>query len=183
MGAKLIVLNGKTYRSIEEMPPDIREKYELAMCLVGDVDEDYIPGTIESGNVLTDALENIPTGNVIVNSTKIDIDGKEFDSPDSLPPEARARYEEAVGKLDVNRNGIPDFVEGMISTNQAASISTSLGTTTSPRSTRTSQDKPLPGDSVITPDTSEGWSLAFAALFLLILCAVGVGGVWYFFFR
>ena len=42
------------------------------------------------------------------------IGGEEFNGIENLPPEVRARYQEAIGKLDANRNGIPHFVEGMI---------------------------------------------------------------------
>ncbi len=200
MGAKVIVLNGKTYHSIEEMPPDVREKYELAMCLLDDAERDDAPGTFELGKIFTDRnkngtpdlLENITADNFMVNSTKIIVDGKEFDRIEDLPPAARARYEEAMSKLDANRNGIPDFVEGMINTtNQTANISTSFAAEAPsrsasaeyPPSARAREGKPLSSDSAITPDTSNGWRLALAGLFILLLCGAGAAGVWYFFLR
>src|SRR5512146_2711921 len=101
MGAKstkVIVLNGQTYRSIEEMPPDVREKYELAMCLLGDEDEAPLPGTFATGDILADRnkngkpdiLESITADNIVVSSTKVIVDGKGFDHIEDLPPEARA---------------------------------------------------------------------------------------------
>lgn len=86
-----------------------------------------------------------------MNPKVIAVDGKEFHGLESLPPEARARYEEAMGKLDANRNGIPDMVEGMIRpSNQTGNSSVSVGV----NSLR--QSAPLPVSPTITPDTSNG---------------------------
>jgi hypothetical protein len=103
----------------------------------------------------------------VVNHKKIIIDGKEFDGVKHLPPEARARYEEAMGKLDANRNGIPDFAEGMPNAGKQDVMSAS-GLAVSP---------------AITPDTSNGWMLVLSGLFILFLCAASAGAVWYFFLR
>jgi hypothetical protein len=83
-----------------------------------------------------------------------------------------------MSKLDANRNGIPDFVEGLINTaDQSANISSSFGTAAPRRAA------PLPASPTITPDTSNGWPLALAGLFILLLCVAGAAGVWYFFLR
>jgi hypothetical protein len=34
-----------------------------------------------------------------------------------------------------------------------------------------------------TPDTSNGWMLVLAGLFIFMLCVAGAGAVWYFFLR
>src|SRR5512134_1725163 len=187
MNQKFIVIDGKTYHSIDEMPPDIRQKYEQAMRSLGDANDNRVPDAFETVNLfadqnkdgIPDMLENTVAGNSVVNSIKIFVDGKEFNGLESLPPEHRARYDEAMRKLDANRNGIPDFVEGMTNaSNQTANIATSFGTETPRRSSA-----PLPVNPTITPDTSNGWALALAGLFLLLLCAVSAAGVWYFFLR
>ena len=205
MNPKLIVIDGKTYNSVSEMPPDVRQKYEQAMRSFGDANGNHIPNAFESINILVDkdkngvpdVLETIVAGHAAVNSMKIVVDGKEFNGIENLPPEARARYEEAMGKLDANRNGIPDFAEGMINTpNQTANISTSFEVEAPRRSTpfdpstlpsvagqRLAQDKPLPVSPSIAPDTSNGWMLALAGLFIFLLCVAGAAGVWYFFLR
>jgi len=186
MNPKIIVIDGKTYNSIEEMPPDVRQKYEQAMQSLGDANDNHIPDAFENINILVDkdkngipdVLENLVAGQAVVNSMKIIVDGKEFNGIENLPPEARARYEAAMGKLDANQNGIPDFVEGMIkTTNQTTSSSTSFAVET-PRSSAA-----LPASPTITPDTSNGLMLALAGLFIVLLCIVAAGAVWYFFLR
>jgi hypothetical protein len=192
MNPKIIVIDGQTYRSVDEMPPDIRQKYEEAMRSLGDANENRIPDAFESMNSLADkdkngvpdVVESIAAGHVAVNSMKFVFDGKEFSSIENLPPEARARYEEAMGKLDANQNGIPDFVEGMTGTsNQTVNVSASFGVETPRRSARTAQDNPVPVSATITPDTSNGWMLVLAGVFILLLCVAGAAGVWYFFLR
>jgi hypothetical protein len=192
MNPKIIVIDGKTYHSVDEMPPDVRQKYEKAMRSLGDANENRIPEAFESMNIfadkdrdnIPDVLENIAAGHVAVNSMKIVIDGKEFSGIENLPPEARARYEEAMGKLDANRNGIPDFVEGMAGTsNQPVNVSASFGVGTSRRSASNSRENPVPVSATITPDTSNGWMLVLAGVVILLLCVASAAGVWYFFLR
>jgi hypothetical protein len=109
---------------------------------------------------------------------KIIVDGKEFDGLEHLPPEARARYQEAMGKLDANRNGIPDFVEGMMNTANQNVMSVSRPVVETPR-----RSSPLTSSPTITPDTSNGWMLMLAGLLILLLCIAGAAGIWYFFLR
>jgi hypothetical protein len=199
MNPKVIVIDGKTYHSVEEMPEDIREKYQQAMRSVGDANNNQIPEAFETLNILADqdqdgvpdVLENLTASHAIVSSMtlapcglsrtragEIVIDGKQDDGLENLPPEARARYEEAMGKLDANRNGIPDVVEGMFQTsNQTANSSVSVGVDAPRRSAH------LPVSPTITPDTSNGWMLVLAGLLLLGLCVFSAAGVWYFFLR
>ena len=83
-----------------------------------------------------------------------------------------------MGKLDANRNGIPDFAEGMFgSPNQnVMSASRVPAQTEAPR-----RSAPLPAS--LAPDTSNGLMLALAGLSLIALCAGGAGAIWYFFLR
>jgi hypothetical protein len=184
MKAKHIVLNGKTYRSMEEMPPDVREKYELAMSLLDNTDEDRLsPMDIladRNKNGTPDILESITTGENVTSSLKIIVDGKEYSDMEHLPSEARTRVEEALGKLDANRNGVPDFIEAAGNlTNQTTNISTDFGAGTSPRQAST------PVSPGMAPDTdiSNAWTLAPIGFLLFVLCAAGAAGLWYFFLR
>ncbi|HET6822348.1 MAG TPA: hypothetical protein VFH34_06845 [Anaerolineales bacterium] len=186
MNPKVIVIDGKTYSSVEEMPPDIRKKYEQAMQSLGDANNNQIPDAFETMNIFADkdkdgtpdVLENITAGHHVVNSMKIIVDGKEFDGLEHLPPEARARYQEAMGKLDANRNGIPDFVEGMMNTANQNVMSVSSPVVETPH-----RSSPLTNSPTITPDTSNGWMLMLAGLLILLLCIAGAAGIWYFFLR
>jgi hypothetical protein len=184
MNPKIIVIDGKTYHSVEEMPSDIRQKYEQAMRSLGDANSNKIPDAFETMNIfadkdqdsIPDVLENLSAGHAAMSSMKIIVDGKEFDGLEHLPPEVRAKYEEAMGKLDANRNGIPDFAEGMFKTPNQNVMSVS-STPAPPRAA------PMPVSPTITPDTSNGLMLVLAGLFLFLLCAAGAGAVWYFFLR
>lgn len=186
MKPKVIVIDGKTYNSVDEMPSEIRQKYERAMRTLGDANHNRVPDAFEGANIfadqdkdgIPDVFENLAAQSTSVSSMKIIIDGKEFNRVEDLPPDARARYEEAMGNMDANRNGIPDFVEGMFgSSNQTSAVSTNAPAEMLRR------PNPLPVNPTITPDTSNGWMLVLAGLFILFLCVVGAGAIWYFFLR
>ena len=186
MNPGVIVIDGKTYSSVNEMPADIRQKYEQAMRAVGDANDHRIPDSFETMNLLgdkdkdgiPDILENLVAGHTAVTSMKIIVDGKEFDGLEHLPPEARARYDEAMGKLDANRNRIPDFAEGMMHTTSVNTTSSSGFGAETPR-----RSSPLSSNSPITPETSNGWMLMLAGLFIFLVCIAGAGAAWYFFLR
>ncbi len=185
MKPRLIVIDGKTYKSVNEMPEDVRLKYEQAMGSLNQV-QDQTPAAVESGNLLEDKNNNgmpdvfenaFRVGNMM-SSMKIIVDGKQVDSVDDLPPEARAKYERAMSGLDANKNSVPDFMEGIMGTpQQTSAVSTSFETTPTPRS------QPLVDSPTITPDTSNGWMLALLGILLLAACVFGAIGVWYFFIR
>jgi hypothetical protein len=157
------------------------------MLSLGDANQNRVPDAFESANIfadqdrdgIPDALESLATHNTAVSSMKIIIDGREFNRVEDLPPDARARYEEAMGKMDANRNGIPDFVEGMfVSSNPTASVSSNPVAETARRAAALPPSSPT-----ITPDTSNGWMLVLAGLFIFLFCVAGAGAVWYFFLR
>jgi len=188
MNPKIIVIDGKTYNSVNEMPPDIRQKYEQAMSKFKDENQNNIPDGFENLNIIgdknnngiPDVFENMSTMNVMSSAMKFIVNGQDFNSLDSLPPEARAKYEKAMGALDKNQNGVPDMLEGMMKTpDQMPFTSQSTPMTTSPR-----PSSPIPVNSTIEPESSGGgWLLALAGVALLGLCALGAIGVWYFFIR
>jgi hypothetical protein len=186
MNPKIIVIDGRTYRSVDEMPPEVRKKYEQAIRSLGDANSNQMPDAFETMNILADkdkngvpdVLANLTDGNVAVTSMKIIVDGKEYDGLESLPPEARTKYEEAMGRLDANRNGIPDFAEGIFSTGNQNVMSRSNTTSETPP-----RAAPLPVSPTITPDTSNGWMLVLAGLFIFLVCVASAGAIWYFFLR
>ena len=185
MNSKLIVIDGKTYKSVDEMPEDVRRNYERAMSQLGDSNKDGIPDMLEdltnpadvNKNGMPDAIENM-VSKVFSSSTKIIVDGAEYNSLDELPPEVRAKYEHALGSLDENRNGVPDFLEGMMNTsNQVSTMQHSYSIPAARGSA------PRSSSPTIEPESTSGWMLALLVIALLGVCAAGIAGVWYFFLR
>jgi hypothetical protein len=170
MNPKLIVIDGKTYNSVNEMPTDVRAKYEQAMRGLKDMDRDGTP----------DVFDAAPPAPVMSSGMRFVVDGREYTSIEDLPPEARARYEQAMGALDKNQNGMPDFLEGMLGMFPQTPAQPGTPATPAPRP---ALRVPQTASPTITPDTSNGWMLALAGGFLLLLCAAGAGGIWYFFLR
>ncbi len=187
MNQKLIVIDGKTYKSVDEMPADIRQKYESAMREL-DKNQNGTPDMPEGGNLfadrnnngMPDAFEGLVSN--ALSSTRIIADGKSYNSLDELPPEIRAKYEQAMSSMDANRNGVPDFMEGMLkmpnqTTNQ---VSVSFGTPNPPPAS----SKPIPVSSTIEPESSGGWMIALLGIAAVGLCVVvAAAGIWYYFLR
>ena len=185
MTQRFIVIDGKTYKSVDEMPDDVRKNYESAVRNF-DNNQNGTPDVFEGVDSFQSATANV------INTTKIVVYGQVFDSLDQLPPDVRAKYEQAMGAMDANKNGIPDFVEGIFMTpNQANNVATNFGTANPQPAARdpfdgaigATQDKPIPVSSTIEPESSGGWALALAGILLIGLCLVGAAGVWYFFLR
>jgi len=186
MNQKFIVIDGKTYSSVEEMPEDVRRKYESAMQKLGN-NQGKLPNLLQNADLFADKNNNgIPDAfegmlSNITTSTKIIADGKTYDSLDELPPEIRAKYDQAMNTMDANHNGMPDFVEALGNlpvqkTNQAA---VSFGMATPPH-----PSQPVPVSSTIEPESSGSWRLLLTGILLIGLCVVAAGaGVWYYFIR
>ncbi|HTL31362.1 MAG TPA: hypothetical protein VL282_19165 [Tepidisphaeraceae bacterium] len=73
-----MTVNGKTYSSINEMPPDVRAQYEKAMrSMMADKDGDGIP----------DLLENRTPGSST--SVNVMVNGTTYHRLEDVPPEFR----------------------------------------------------------------------------------------------
>jgi hypothetical protein len=70
--SKTTRLVGKTYRSVEDMPPDVRQAYEQVMA---------------SSEAMAESSDSSPADKII-------IDGKEYASAEEMPPEVRRSYEQ-----------------------------------------------------------------------------------------
>jgi len=198
MNPKVIVIDGKTYNSVNEMPPEVRAKYEKAMSRLRDENGNHFPDALENMDVfadknkngMPDIMENLYSGSMITtNSMKIIVNGQEVNVLDDLPPDVRAKYEKAMSQLDKNQNGIPDFLEMMSNIPgvqvqvQQPNTMQSTPSYSTPMSTPMPQSTPLNISSspTIEPETSNGWMLVLAGAALLFLCVLGAVGVWYFF--
>jgi len=176
--AGTIVFDGKTYNSVDEMPLDVREAYRQVIGIFADKNQNGLPDIFEgTGDVST---QNI---NIQGNSTAIIYDGKKYDSVDQLPPEARQKYEQAMGRLDADKDGIPDFVESMIG-ESSASIKTLRqaqrnDSNLTPSQQAFSQSPAIPANSssTIEPENNSLRWLIIGVGLIIVLC-LGAIGVW-----
>ena len=107
-----INFNGKTYNSLAEMPPEVRQAYERALALLADQNANGIPDFLDGlleGRSPADVLS--PLNALAAVAAQIDYNGQTYTNLDDMPPEVRAAYQQALGTLDQNRNGIPDVFE------------------------------------------------------------------------
>ena len=98
-----IVVNGQEYDSVEAMPPDVRRLYEEATKLLADRDGDGVPDLMQDPAAITHATT--------ITTTQFVVDGRTYTDPAAMPPEARARYEAAMKRLDADGSGVPDILE------------------------------------------------------------------------
>lgn len=117
------VINGKTYTSPDDMPPDVRAQYESMSNILADKNANGVP----------DIMDNLVGANgTLMQSNTIIFDGKTYANMDELPPEGRAAFEKAMGKLaDDNHNGVPDVIENALKNPQT--IGTTQYGSTAPR--------------------------------------------------
>ena len=91
MSAKFVV-NGKEYDRIEDMPAEVRSKYQALSGLLADADHNGIPDIMDGKGIGA----NISALNMAVNIVH---DGKVYTSVSDLPPELRAKYDKAMQAL------------------------------------------------------------------------------------
>lgn len=153
------IINGKTYNSVDDMPPDVRAQFESMSNLLGDKNQDGVP----------DLLGNVLNGNATVMQTSaIIFDGKTYNSVDELPAEARAKYEQAMGKLaDENKNGVPDVIEGALK-DAPTFVTTQFASGVSPRFAPTASTTNL-GPMIVLGIIAIGLALIVAILLFLLL--------------
>lgn len=91
-------INGKTYRSLDEMPADVRRQYDSMMQLMADRDGNGVPDIVERpGGMPNDPRIEMARGShVIMTSTRVFQDGKEVASAD-LPADVREQISKAFG--------------------------------------------------------------------------------------
>jgi hypothetical protein len=154
-----ITFNSKEYDSPEAMPPEVRQEYERAMEI------------LKTGNV---GGFNPHVNIKLSTSVRFVHDGKVYGSLEEMPPEIRQKYEIAMQEIDMNKNGVPDFLEGDAATSKMDSESAS------PDPFFTENSAPIAPISaqppVITPDEHSNTRLVMGAgliiIFLLLVVFV-----------
>ncbi len=152
-----IIFNGTEYDSLEDMPQGLREAYQKALRLAAQGGAGGAPRS--KGAVRF--------------STKVRFaqDGKTYDSVDQMPAEVRAKFEDAMRKVDKDHDGIPDMLESA----SAAPVSLEPIAQESPLAPSDALAPSSPPPSVITPDQPGNRPLVVAAVtiaFLLLLVLV-----------
>jgi hypothetical protein len=156
-----IIFNGTEYDSLEAMPLGLRKAYQEALRLAG-----------QGG------MGNVPRGGVAVRlSTKVRFvnEGKTYDSVDQMPAEVRAKFDAAMQQVDMDHDGVPDFLES----NPAAPATVEPAFQESPRALSDALAPSTLSPSVITPDQPNNRLLVAAGLAVLFLLLVVFGLVLY----
>lgn len=112
-----IIFNGKSYSSVDEMPPDVRQAYEQVAGMFADKNHDGIPDILE-GAAEKSGID-VQSVSISSNQGQVFIDGKAYSSIEEMPAEVRQKYEQAMMKAgqilrDANQNNIPDILEGIL---------------------------------------------------------------------
>ena len=83
-----IVINGREYRSVDEMPVDVRRQYERAMATLADRDGNGVPDVFEGKA----RPPQSPDGRVTIlqRSSRYVVNGREYDRLEDVPAEVRA---------------------------------------------------------------------------------------------
>ena len=144
---EIISFNGKTYNSLEEMPAEQRAAYEQIMDFMQDKNNNGIPDLFE-GDALQKMIGMSQNTNIIIN-------GKQMQSLDSLPPEARAKFEKSmtlISHMGLLPKSTPAFTQSEPAFKSAPPITRSSPT-------------------AISEDTGSQTGMIIAIVAVLLLCA------------
>lgn len=162
-----ITFNGKTYDSLEQMPPDIRQAYESVMQVLADKNQNGVPDLFE-GAVNAQATR-----------ARIVFNGQVYEHLDQLPPEAREKYEKMMGQWDKDHNGIPDFAERIATMGlPSAPASTSSLPPSEPTFSQPTAIPVSPSAPNLEPEQT-GLRFGVLAVVLLALLCLGALALWF----
>lgn len=85
-----IIFNGKTYNSLEEMPPNERQAYEQMMNIFVDANGNGIPDFLE-GDMVKNVLSAV--------TSNIHFNGQVYEGMNELPPDVREKIQGAFEKM------------------------------------------------------------------------------------
>src|SRR3972149_7865519 len=98
----MITFNGRTYNNLDDMPAKERAAYEQVMSFMKDENHNGIPDMFEG-----DVVQKMIT----MASARVIVNGQDVQSLESLPPEARAKFDKAMLKLSQLGN-LPQGTQG-----------------------------------------------------------------------
>lgn len=101
-----IVINGKSYSSLDDLPPEVRQDYAQAMSVLADKNHNGLPDILEGLPGMGSA--DTQTSPITFSSTQIIVDGKEYSNLAELPPEARQKYEQALAQYGQALSGLEE---------------------------------------------------------------------------
>ncbi|HCB01501.1 MAG TPA: hypothetical protein DEP19_03885 [Anaerolineae bacterium] len=87
-----IHFNGKTYNSIEEMPPEMRQAYQQIANMLVDKNGNGIPDFLEG-----DIVKNI--SNIYTTASTINFNGNTYSDFNELPPDVQAKVSTAFNQM------------------------------------------------------------------------------------
>jgi hypothetical protein len=94
-----ITVNGRTYSSVDEMPPDVREQYEKAMSLLADRNGNGIPDVLEGQTEATRVRTVVKE--VVAQTGKLD--GLQLPGP---PPTSASRIAQSSWSSEDSSGGV-----------------------------------------------------------------------------
>lgn len=161
----IISFNGRTYNSLEEMPADQRAAYEQVMSFMKDENNNGIPDMFE-GDVIQKMMG--------LASTQIIVNGQEVKSFESLPPEARAKFDKAMLKL--SQLGIlPQGTQAMQGFSSQPSLQSTPQIASSEPTFVQSPSFMQSSPSAISEDAKPRTGMLIAVLVVSLLCALTIG--------
>jgi hypothetical protein len=112
MAMAKIVFNGQEYDSPEQMPPAVRQIYELTSRMLDDRDGDGVPDIMQG--------PGSTSSSTIVHASQFVVDGTVYASLDDMPADVRHRYTQALERFDADGDGVPDLLAPVRPTQQTA---------------------------------------------------------------
>lgn len=165
-----ILFNGKTYRSVEDMPPDVRQAYESVMQVLEDKNQNGLP----------DLFEGALGGQKAIH-TSIVYNGQTYGNMADLPPEAREKYDKMMGKWDKDNNGIPDFAEKIAMMGASATPASTIGPAPSRSAFPQSPAIPVAPSAIDIEPEHTGLRFGILAIALLFILCLGGLALWFLF--
>ena len=160
----MITFNGRTYNNLDEMPAKERAAYEQVMSFMKDENHNGIPDMFEG-----DVVQKMIT----MASTRVIVNGQDVQSLESLPPEARAKFDKAMLKL--SQLGIlPQGTQGLPSQPAAQAAP---GFPQSEPAFKASPPLMQSSPSAISEDSGSRTGILIAALIVFLLCAFALAAV------